>query len=554
METKKSKSNYLVQGTILAAAAIFAKIIGMIYRIPLTHIIGDEGNGYYGTANSIYSILLMISTFSLPLAVSKLVSEKLHKGEIKNAHRIFQCSMRFALICGGVISILTFALAGVICGGIMRVENATYALRVISPAIFIFAVAGVYRGYFQGHETMIPTATSQVIEQIVNAFVSVIGAGLLFEYGKTVMTKDPSMAPAFGAAGGALGTVVSVFVALIFLMIVNRSFKKSLKKQMAKDITKKRESDRTIYKAILITIVPVVFSTLIYNLSPTLDQGIFNVILSGQGYTPEQYNTIYGIYLGKFYVLMNVPLALASCLAPSVVPALTAAMVEGNYKDARIKVRNTMRYTMIITIPCAVGMAALSSPIMHLIFNDTHMLPAGIMQAGALMIVLFAISTLSTSILQGMGRMNEPLKNSAIALIIHLVVLVILLKKFRLNIYGVIYANTLFAFIICVLNAMAIKRFLHYRQELKKTFLIPLIASGCMAVVSFAVHWVCNTLLNYLFIDYASNAIGTVLGIITGAAVYVFILIRLRGVREHEILNLPKGALMVRILKKLRFL
>ncbi len=554
MGTKKSKSNYLVQGTILAAASIFARVIGMIYRIPLTNILGDEGNAYYSCANSIYSLLLMISTFSLPLAVSRLVSEKLHRGEVKNAHKVFQCAMKFAAICGGVISLLTFALAGVITGGIMKVEGATYALRVIAPAIFIFAIAGVFRGYFQGHENMIPTATSQVIEQIVNAFVSVIAANSLFNYGLSMTSGDNAKALAYGAAGGTSGTVVSVTVALLFLVFVYQSYRKNVKRKMARDMTQKLDSDRVIYRAILATIVPIVFSTLIYNLSPTLDQAIFNTILGGQGYTEEQYNTIYGIYMGKFYVLMNVPLSLASCLAPSVVPALTAAMVDGDYTDAKRKVRDTMRYTMIITIPCAVGMAALASPIMQLIFSDSHKLAAGIMQAGGLMIVLFAISTLSTSILQGMGRMKDPLRNSAIALVIHVIVLVLLLKKFRLNIYGVVYANTLFAFIICILNAMAIKRRLHYHQELRKTFLIPLISSGVMAVAAIVVYWIFNSLLRLIFIDPAANAIGTILGVLTGIAVYLFLLIRLKGVREQEILGLPKGGWMVRVLRKIRFL
>ena len=182
MENKENKSNYLVQGTILAVASIIARVIGMIYRIPLTNILGDEGNGYYTTANQIYTILLMISTFSLPLAVSKLVSERLHQGQYKNAQKVFHCAMRFSVIAGGVISLLTFFLAGVICGSIMKVDNASYALRVLSPAIFIFAIAGVFRGYFQGHESMVPTAVSQIIEQIINAFVSVIGAALLFRF------------------------------------------------------------------------------------------------------------------------------------------------------------------------------------------------------------------------------------------------------------------------------------------------------------------------------------------------------------------------------------
>ncbi len=162
---------------------------------------------------------------------------------------------------------------------------------------------------------MVPTAVSQIIEQIVNAFVSVIAAALLFRYGVSVAGDDPSMGPAMGAAGGTSGTVVSVAVALVFLVIVYSFFQKSNRRYLRHDQTKRTESDRAIYTAILATILPVVLSTLIYNITPTLDQSIFNTILAGQGYTKEQYTIIYGIYSGKFYVLMNVPLVLASSLA-----------------------------------------------------------------------------------------------------------------------------------------------------------------------------------------------------------------------------------------------
>ena len=564
MEKKENKSNYLVQGTILAVASIIARVIGMIYRIPLTNILGDEGNGYYTTANQIYTILLMISTFSLPLAVSKLISERLHQGQYKNAQKVFRCAMRFSVIAGGVISLLTFFLAGVICGSIMKVDHASYALRVLSPAIFIFAIAGVFRGYFQGHESMVPTAVSQIIEQIVNAFVSVIAAALLFRYGVSVAGDDPSMAsmgPAMGAAGGTSGTVVSVAVALVFLVIVYSVFQKSNRRYLRHDQTKRTESDRAIYTAILATILPVVLSTLIYNITPTLDQSIFNTILAGQGYTKEQYTIIYGIYSGKFYVLMNVPLVLASSLAPSVVPSLSAAMINGDYRDAKIKVRTTMRYTMIITIPCAVGLAALASPIMQLLFRDSHRLPASIMQAGGLMIVLFAISTLSTAVLQGMSRMREPVKHSAIALVIHVIALILFLKKFNLNIYGVVYANTLFAFIVCVLNSMAIKRHLHYRQEIPKTFIIPLISAAFMGIAAMAVYWGVDHLIllaggsdpSYM-LTYIANAIAVLLAVLIAILVYGFFLIRLKGIRESEIETLPKGATLIAILRKIKFL
>ena len=545
---RKNSKNYLVQGTILTVAAIVAKVIGMIYRIPLTNILGDDGIGYYSTANEIYNILLMISTFSLPLALSRLVSERRHLGQAKNAHKVFVCAMKFAVAAGAVMALLTFFLAGVITDNIMHVGSAALALRVLAPAIFLFAIAGAFRGFFQGHETMVPTATSQVIEQIVNAVISVVGAGVMMGIGTKMAEKsgDPNLGPAWGAAGGTFGTVASISVALLFLVVVYISYQRTFKRHLRKDPTKHLESDQAIYRALLVTIGPIVLSTLVYNIGTLIDQGIFNSVLASQGYSEKQYSTIWGIYSGKYRVLMNVPLCVASCLSPSVVPALTAAMADGNHKEAGIKVRDSIRYTMIITIPCAVGMAALASPIMQLIFGDAKSLTAGIMQQGALLIVLLALSTLSTGILQGLGEMKKPLYNTTIALVVQIVTLYLFLRVFRLNIYSVIYSNTIFALIICVLNAIAIGQKISYRQEIKKTFLIPLISSGVMGLAAIGIY--------QLFHLFAGNVISCILAVLAAMAVYGVLLVKLGGISEKELLGIPKGTLIVQILKKCRLL
>ncbi len=545
---RKNSKNYLVQGTILTVAAIVAKVIGMIYRIPLTNILGDDGIGYYSTANEIYNILLMISTFSLPLALSRLVSERRHLGQAKNAHKVFVCAMKFAIAVGAVMALLTFFLAGVITDNIMHVGSAALALRVLAPAIFLFAIAGAFRGFFQGHETMVPTATSQVIEQIVNAVISVVGAGVMMGIGTKMAEKsgDPNLGPAWGAAGGTFGTVASISVALLFLVVVYISYQRTFKRHLRKDPTKHLESDQAIYRALLVTIGPIVLSTLVYNIGTLIDQGIFNSVLASQGYSEKQYSTIWGIYSGKYRVLMNVPLCVASCLSPSVVPALTAAMADGNHKEAGIKVRDSIRYTMIITIPCAVGMAALASPIMQLIFGDAKSLTAGIMQQGALLIVLLALSTLSTGILQGLGEMKKPLYNTTIALVVQIVTLYLFLRVFRLNIYSVIYSNTIFALIICVLNAIAIGQKISYRQEIKKTFLIPLISSGVMGLAAIGIY--------QLFHLFAGNVISCILAVLAAMAVYGVLLVKLGGISEKELLGIPKGTLIVQILKKCRLL
>ena len=542
----KSKNNYLVQGTILVIASFVARAIGMIYRIPLTRILGPQGNAYYSTANEIYSIILMISSFSLPLAVSKLVSERLHKGQKKNAHRVFICALKFGLLVGGIMSVLTFALSGIITK-FMKFEMASFALRVLSPAIFLYAIVGVLRGFFQGHETMIPTAVSQVIEQIVNAFVSVAGAAILVSYGtKMGETKgNDSMGPAFGAAGGTLGTVVSITVALLFLLFIYISYQRVFRRQMKRDHTKRLESDRTIYTALIVTILPVVLSTVIYNISTVIDQGIFGTIMSGQEYSEKEYSTVWGIFV-EFKVLMNVPLSIASCLAPSVVPSLTASMLDEDYRAAGIKVRDSIRYTMVFTIPCAVGLAALASPVMQLVYGDSSVLAAGIMQSGALMIVLYALSTLTTGILQGLGEMQKPLIHSAVALVLHIIVLVLMLNFSGMNIYSVVYANIFFALVICLLNAWSIRQTIGYRQELIRTFIIPILVSGIMGLAAYGVY--------RLFALFAGVLVSTIVAILVGMIVYVVLLVKLRGITEREIRGMPKGAYLVYILQRCRIL
>jgi stage V sporulation protein B len=548
VKEKKSSNDFLIQGTILTAASIIAKVIGLIYRIPLTNILGDAGNSYYSTANEIYNIILMISSFSLPLAVSKLVSERLNRGEYRNAYKVFRCAIRFAVVAGGGAALFTYLFAGVITKYVMTYELAVHALRVLAPAILICAIVGAFRGFFQGYSTMVPTAISQVIEQVVNAVVSVVCAGIMYKYGLSLVASggDEMLAPAWGAAGGTFGTVVSLTVAMLFLMAIYSMQKGTLRRQLRRDHTEYRETKREIYHILIMTILPIVLSTVIYNITNVADQGIFNRVLKSQGYTEAQYGTIWGIYSGKFRVLMNVPLSLASCLAPSVVPSLTAAMQRRDRREAVDKIQTSIRFTMLLTIPSAMGMGALGKPIIKLLFRDTQSgldLAGGIMMAGAFMIIFYGLSTLTTGILQGLGELRQPLINCSIALVLHFILLYFLLTSGRQNIYGVIYANIFFAFVVCILNGLSIRRCINYRQEMWKTFAVPTIASIIMAGAAALVYQGVNAI--------AGNTVGTIVAILVGVVIYCVALVTFRGITMEELAKMPKGHLIIKLIRKL---
>ncbi len=549
-KTRKRESNFLVQGSILAVASIISRIIGLLYRIPLKSIIGDIGNDYYGTAMEIYSILLLISSYSLPVAVSKLVSARMAKGQRKNAYRIFKGALVFALISGSAACLIVYFGAGVITTYIVNTPLSIFALKVLAPTLLIVAVLGVVRGFFQGMGTMMPSAISQLIEQIINAVVSVWSAYMLFQYGTrigAVLGNPATYAEAYGAAGGTLGTGVGALAALFFTILVFIMYRIVFIKQVKSDHSGKTESYGRIFSVLIMTILPVLLSTTIYNITSFLDTSVFKQIAEYQGYKALDYSAMWGIYVGEYKVLVNVPIAIASAVAASSVPSLSTAFSAKDIREVKRKVAYSIRFIMVIAIPCAVGMAVLASPILQLLFQDSREMPERMMQIGAVSIVFYSLSTLSNGILQGINRMNVPVKNAVVTLVLHMGVLVALMYFFDMNIYAVVWANTFFSFFMCVLNAMAIRKYLRYRQEIPRTFIIPCICAAAMGGAVYGIYWLIMKFLNI-------NALATFVSILIGVLVYGMLLLLLRGLRERELRSFPMGHLIIKIAKKLHLM
>ena len=548
-QRKKNEKNFLVQGSILAIAGVITKLIGAFYRIPLLNIIGTEGNGYYSVAFSIYSVALMLTSYSLPLAVSKLVSARVAVGEYKNARKIFRGAMTFALLAGGLVALLVFFGADFIATTVMHLDKSAYALRVLAPCILVVALLGVLRGFFQGIGTMIPTAISQVIEQIVNAVVSIVGAYVLLNAGKAVGKThgDKSFGPAYAAAGGTLGTVLGALSALIFVGIVFFAYNKVFKRKMKNDTSKRTEGYKRVYKVLFITIAPVILSATVYNISDFVDTALFNNIMAAQGFTKKEYASLLGIFQGQYSTLINVPLSISSALAASLVPSLVATVQTGNRKQVHDKINMVSRFNMLIAIPCAVGFVTLAKPILDLLyFTQDNTTAALMLQLGALSVVFFCLSTVTNSVLQGLDDMMTPVKNAAISLAIHIVALFIMLVVLKWNIYAVVLSKIIFAGAICILNAKALRSRIGYVQEKKKTFAIPTLAAVIMGVIAMLVH-----LIFELFI---SPYIATLLALVAAVITYGVAIVALGGITESELKGMPKGALLVKICRKLHLI
>ncbi|MEE3354729.1 MAG: polysaccharide biosynthesis protein [Candidatus Weimeria sp.] len=548
-QSKKSDTNFLMQGSILAVASIISRIVGLLYRMPLKGIIGKVGNNYYGTAFEIYNIILIISSYSIPLAVSKLVATRVSKGEYKNVYKILKGSLIFAAVSGGTASLVVYFGADYFTA-MLRTPMAAIALRVLAPVIFLVAIVGVFRGFFQGLNTMMPTAFSQIAEQIVNAVVSILAAYVLFGYGAKVgrvLGDSGDYAAAYGAAGGTMGTLMGSVTALLFVLFIFAIYKRVLKRKIRRDKVSVDVSYGTVMWVLISTIIPVLLSTTLYNISSIVDQGIFKNLVYWQGYRHKLVSEWWGVYTGQYRVIINVPISIAGAMASSSVPSLTKAYQMGDGELVKKRIHSATRFIMLIAFPCTVGIAVLAGPIQRLLFHDPDPVSAYMLIVGAISVLFYSMSTLSNGLLQGIDKLKLPVRNAAISLVLQAVFLVVLIVVFRLHIYAVVLANAFYAFLMCVLNGWGIHKYSGTRQDVKKTYILPGIASLLMGAIVFGVYFLVEKTLG-------SNALGTVVSILSGKFSYFIIMLLIKGVTREELLRFPKGSLLIRFAEKLHLL
>ena len=292
------------------------------------------------------------------------------------------------------------------------------------------------------------------------------------------------------------------------------------------------------------TILPVLLSTTVYNISNVLDIRIYNSVMIQKGLEDvKAYN--WGVYSGKYRVLVNVPIALANAMCSSIVPVLTGLMVREEYAQAKDRIGQAMRFTMLVAIPSSVGLTVLARPIIATLFKGEVDMAVSMLHVGSVSVVFYTMSTLTNGVLQGINRMRIPVRNAAISLAIHIVFLYGTLEL-GMGINAVVYANILFAAIVCVLNALSIRKYLRYKQELARTFIIPAIASAVMG----GVIWLINLLLSKV----AGNVLTVILGIIIGMIVYFITLILLKGINERDLRSMPGGRTVLSIAKMFRLM
>lgn len=543
MKKAEKKNDFLFQGSILAVAGIVVRLIGMLYRVPLTRIVGSEGMGYYNTAYELYTLVLLLSSYSIPVAVAKLTSAKEAQKEYHNSYRIFLCAMCIAVVAGGCAGLFVYFAAEPLAE-FMGWPSVAIPLKVLAPTILVFAVMGVMRGFFQGKKMMTPTAISQIVEQIVNAIISIVAALLLIQAYKDT---GASIA-AYGAAGGMLGTFTGTMAGLLILTLIFVSNKDKIDRQIRKDQNPVTESYRTILKMVGLTMLPIVLSQTIYQISGTLDNMMFGNVMEGLGYAESQKAILWEAYANKYKWLYNVPVAVSAAFGTSIVPSLIATFTQGNLPLVKQKIASAVKFNMLIAIPAAVGLAVLAKPILLLLFNNQEdQVSVSLMQFGSSAVVFFAFSTLTNGVFQGINKMKIPVIHALASLVVHLGLLYLLLGVFHLEAYGLMIGNVSYGLFVCILNWISLRRTIGYRQEMKKTFLLPAFAALIMGIAAYLSYYVLHFLVK-------SNMVSVFIALGLSIVVYFIALIKCRALSEKELLELPKGRKIVNLCKKIHIL
>ncbi len=484
---RKKESNFLIQGGILAAAGLLVRVIGLAYRIPLIRIIGDEGMGYYSVAYEIYSIVLLLSSYSLPLAVSKMISTKLAKEEYANAGRILKAALAYATLIGALGCMFVWLTAGWFAEVFYKLPLCRYALESLAPTIWIMSYLGVMRGYYQGRRTMVPTAVSQIIEQLVNAAVSVGAAWLLCQRALNDGLGN-AVARAYGAAGGTIGTGAGAMSALIMFAVLYMLHRGTYRAETQADTRSGSDSYSQIAAALVMTVIPVIVSSAIYNISGIIDAYIYSNIMTGRfAQEASEVAAQYGAFTGKYKTLMNIPVAIANALASSLIPAMSSARARGSKADTNSAVNMSVRCVMLICLPASVGLTVLGGPVVRLLFGASD-IAERMTTIGSLWVACYSLSTVTNAILQGCSRMELPVHHAVISLVIHIVSLAALLLVFNMGIYSMPISGIIFALSMCILNAVSIRREVGYVPDIRASYLLPALCSIAMGAVTLLIR------------------------------------------------------------------
>jgi stage V sporulation protein B len=534
----KGQKSFVKGAAILGFFGLIVKLIGMLFRIPLTNIIGAGGMANYHVAYPIYAALVVISTAGLPTAISRMVSERVTLGDYQGAHQVFKSALRALLFIGVLTTLLMLALSGVIARA-AGYPDAVLGLVLIAPSLFFVALLSAYRGYFQGLQMMFPTAITQLIEQLIK-----LGAGLFLAW------LWSSKGTQYGAAGALLGISISEVCALLVVIILYNRKKSAIqdKRRLAKSSA--AISNKAVTAELFRIAIPIIVGASVMPLVGLLDTLLVKNLMVSAGFSDSIAEASFGVLSGSVNPLINMPAVLSLALCMSLVPAISEARVQGS--SAIVSGRSGMGFKLAILVglPCAVGMYILADPIMKLLYTsglttDQLVLGGQLLRILSVGVLFLTILQTMTGILQGAGHQLQPVVNLSVGAAVKIALSIVLIRDPALNVQGAAIGTAVCYGIAAILNVIAVSRITKPDIRFLSGFIAPLISTAVMGAVAYF-------LFHRLSADH-SNAISTLIAILAAALVYIVMLFITGSLKRSDMEYIPGGGKMIRLMNKLGF-
>ncbi len=519
---EKKKVSFVQGAAILGIAGLIVKVIGAAFRIPLANTIGLIGTSYYDTAYPYYSWLLVISSSGLPTAISKMVSERVTLGDYRGAHRVFTTAMQILCCIGLLTSILMFFGSDYIAR-LHMLPEAAYCFKALAPALFFVALMCAYRGYMQGMQQMVPTAISQVVEQVGKLAVGLTLAFMLLDAG-----------PEYAAMGALIGVTVSELLALIYVMLSYRRRWPKIRARLERSV--RREAEPVAGRLIAIAL-PITIGASISPLASVVDSALIIRILLKLGYAKETAQTAFSLMRTNVATLTNMPGVLTMALAMSLVPAISAFSAKRDHAGVQDTARLGLKLALIIGLPCAVGLFVLASPILAMLYpNLTEgelTLAVDLMHTSSIGVIFLSLVQSMTGVIQGMGKPNVPVFNLFIGFVLKVASLLALMNIPQINIQGAAVSTVVCYAFAGIADTIYVIRRSKLRLGLVDVLLKPVLSSGVMGFVVFMI---------YSFMqEMEHQALPTLAAVAVGVFAYGVMAIYFRFFSREELAYIPGG-------------
>lgn len=530
--SQSAKKNFLGGAMVLTVALALVKVIGFIYKIPLADLLEGSGSGYYNDAYQVYSLMFIISTGGIPVAIAKLVSESNALGRIYEPKKILKISLITFSIIGFIgMCILIFG-ARWFAEAVVKTPESTISIIAVAPAVFFVSLSSAFKGYFQGYKNMKPTAIFQIIEATAKLLGLVIILVLIkLGYGNRADIL---------ACGGILGVTLGSFISMIFMFLRFFFGKQEIDTTVTNPVASR--SNGVIFKAMIKIAVPVTISASVMSLTSLLDMIFVKNSLIASGLTGAESNFVYGSYAACCYSLFNLPPTITQTIGISVLPFISALFSQGKVKDAHDNMNSSMRIVSLIAAPCAIGLSFFSKPILSLVYSGIPTEVNTVYQAFtilALGVYLVAMVYPTNLFLQSCGKASVSMISMVIGAVLKIIINIILVSNPDIRINGAPFGTLACYGSILIINLIMLYKYQRYKPHFISVFLKPLIAS----VISIGV-----CALAYNFVDGGKYM--TIVFIGLAAVLYAILIFVLKAINKYDVLLLPKGEKLCNFLTK----